>query len=56
MIVSGSEAFGGIRSQRGSPHDGTRALIKKVSGDVPGGLVVKTPPFNGLGLDPYSAN
>ena len=52
MTVSGSEAFVVIRSRRCSPHDGTSALIKTVSGDFPDGLVVKTPPFNGLGLDP----
>jgi len=52
VIVPGSEAFAAIRSRRCSPHDRTSALIKKVSGDFPDGLVVKTPPFNGLGLDP----
>lgn len=56
MIVSGSEAFVVIGSRRCSPHDGTSTLIKKVSGDFPGGLVIKTSPFNGLGLDPESAN
>lgn len=34
-----------VIGSHGGPHDGTSTLIKKVSGDFPGGLVIKAFPM-----------